>query len=139
MKKYADAAERRMNEELGTVCKLKYLFKFEYHVSYENIGSENEICGVLIGKINNCLNYNKDEISEIKWIGVDDLNFELKTRVNNYCPWMIVALYLLLFTTNNKFINISNVWTKLDFKNTLEKSIEHYFPNKNNWRIIHDD
>src|SRR5437867_4051905 len=48
---YVSSAERRLPEELGITCKLDYLFKFEYHVTYKNLGSENEICGTLIGII----------------------------------------------------------------------------------------
>lgn len=131
---YINAAERRVNEEINASCKLKYLFKFEYHVLYDKIGSENEMCGVLIGNINSCTNYNQDEISEIKWVGPDELNHELQNNIENYCPWMIIALYLLFFSQRNK--NINNYWDGSEFKKTLEKSIEYYFPNKEDWRLI---
>ncbi len=48
---YVSSGERRMPEELGIEGKLDYLNKFEYHVLYKNVGSENEICGTLIGII----------------------------------------------------------------------------------------
>ena len=62
---YVSSAERRLPEELGITCKLDYLFKFEYHVPYKNIGSENEICGTLIGIIEDPKKIRtvKDEIS----------------------------------------------------------------------------
>ena len=65
---YVSSAERRMPEEIGIDCKMNYVNKFEYHVPYKDIGSENEICGTLIGTINNFdESYMiKDEISEIK-------------------------------------------------------------------------
>ena len=44
---YVSSGERRMPEELGVEEKLDYLHKFEYHVPYKDIGSENEICGTL--------------------------------------------------------------------------------------------
>ena len=34
-------------KNLGIEEKLDYLHKFEYHVPYKDIGSENEICGTL--------------------------------------------------------------------------------------------
>lgn len=134
---YLEAAERRITEEINISCKLEYLFKFEYHVLYDNIGSENEMCGVLIGSINKCAKYNKNEISEIKWSGSDELNQELKKNIKNYCPWMITALYLLLFSNGNERNDIINrSWITSKFKKTLESSIEYYFPNKENWRLI---
>ena len=64
---YVSSAERRMPEEIGIVCKMNYMNKFEYHVPYKDVGSENEICGTLIGIVDDfdetCLI--KDEISEI--------------------------------------------------------------------------
>lgn len=48
---YVSSGERRMPEELGITGTLDYLHKFEYHVPYKDIGSENEICGTLVGVI----------------------------------------------------------------------------------------
>ncbi len=48
---YVSSAERRMPEEIGINCKMNYVNKFEYHVPYKNVGSENEICGTLIGTV----------------------------------------------------------------------------------------
>ena len=72
---YVSSAQRRIPEEIGISCKFDYLFKFEYHVPYKDIGSENEICGTLIGVIENSTQFNlvKDEISETKWITADEL------------------------------------------------------------------
>jgi len=42
---YVSSAERRMPEEIGIDCKMNYINKFEYHVPYKDVGSENEICG----------------------------------------------------------------------------------------------
>lgn len=134
---YITAAERRVTEEISISCKLEYLLKFEYHVLYDDVGSENEICGVLIGNINKCTNYNKNEISKIKWSGSDELNQELRKNIRNYCPWMITALYLLLFSNENERIDIINRnWITSKFKKTLERSIEYYFPNRESWRLI---
>jgi len=94
---YVSSAERRMPEEIGISCKMNYVNKFEYHVPYKDIGSENEICGTLIGTIDSFDESSliKDEISEIKWISSDELKNELKQNRDAYCPWMILALYLL--------------------------------------------
>jgi isopentenyl-diphosphate delta-isomerase len=137
---YVSSAERRLPEELGAACKLDYLFKFEYHVPYKDVGSENEICGTLIGQVNEPfeLKLVRDEISETKWVNGDDLVSDIEKNPQSYCPWMLVALYLLP-ESNKKMIekhkHIFDKWLKTEFKNKLEKSLQYHFPT-NNWRLL---
>ena len=144
---YVSSAERRMPEEIGIDCKMNYVNKFEYHVPYKNVGSENEICGTLVGIVDDfdetCLI--KDEISEIKWIGPDELKNELQHKWSAYCPWMILALYFLppysedvstiLGKANEKFSSlIPEQWVERDVP-TYVNAIKHHIPT-NNWRLV---
>ena len=136
---YVSSAERRLPEEIGISCKLDYLFKFEYHVPYKNIGSENEICGTLIGIIEDNTNIKlvKEEIDAIKWVSVDELLDDLKKVPEIYCPWMILALY---FLSNSKtdispeHKSILNVWNRKDINQILEKPVQYHFPDKK-WEL----
>ena len=138
---YVSSAERRMPEEIGIVCKMNYMNKFEYHVPYKDIGSENEICGTLIGIVDDfdetCLI--KDEISEIKWIDPDELKNELQQNMDVYCPWMVIALYFLdrsideLGFYNDKFRSLIGKWAKNN--SVYENAIKHYMPDTN-WRLV---
>jgi len=137
---YVSSAERRMPEEIGIDCKMNYMNKFEYHVPYKDIGSENEICGTLIGIVDDfdetCLI--KDEISEIKWIDPDELKNELQQNMDVYCPWMVIALYFLdrsSYPNGDKFHSLIKNWTKND--SIYKNAIKHYIPN-NNWRRVPD-
>ena len=137
---YASSAERRMPEEIGISCKMNYVNKFEYHVPYKDIGSENEICGTLIGTIDSFDESSmiKDEISEIKWINPDELKNELEHNRDVYCPWMIIALYFLADSESNtleKFNSLITKWTSDDLKLVYENAIKHYIPD-NNWRLV---
>jgi len=139
---YVSSAERRMPEEIGIDCKVSYVNKFEYHVPYKDIGSENEICGTLIGIVDDfdetCLI--KDEISEIKWIDPDELKNELQQNMDVYCPWMVIALYFLdrsSYPNGDKFHSLIKNWTSDDLKHVYENAIKHYIPN-NNWRRVPD-
>ena len=139
---YVSSAERRMPEEIGIDCKMNYMNKFEYHVPYKDIGSENEICGTLIGIVDDfdetCLI--KDEISEIKWIGPDELKNDLQQNMDVYCPWMVIALYFLdrsSYPNGDKFHSLIKNWTSDDLKHVYENAIKHYIPN-NNWRRVPD-
>jgi len=137
---YASSAERRMPEEIGISCKMNYVNKFEYHVPYKDVGSENEICGTLIGTIDSFDESSmiKDEISEIKWISADELKNELEHNRDVYCPWMIIALYFLADSESNtleKFNSLITKWASDDLKPVYENTIKHYIPD-NNWRLV---
>ena len=144
---YVSSAERRMPEEIGIVCKMNYMNKFEYHVPYKDVGSENEICGTLIGIVDDfdetCLI--KDEISEIKWIGPDELKSELQQNMDVYCPWMVIALYFLgdtrtglekiTYSESKKISRLIKNWTINDSNPIYLNAIKHYIPD-NNWRLM---
>ena len=137
---YISSAERRMPEEIGISCKFDYLFKFEYHVPYKNIGSENEICGTLLGLIENSSKFNlvEDEISEIKWISPKQLMDELQKNPEIYCPWMIIALYLLPNSEKSmlsKYKSIISKWTTPEMAKSLEEAIRYHLKD-NNWRFV---
>ena len=144
---YMSSAERRIPEEIGISCKMNFVNKFEYHVPYKDIGSENEICGTLVGIVDDfnetCLI--KDEISEIKWIGPDELKNEIQQNMDVYCPWMVIALYFLgdiraglekiTYSEGKKFSNLIKNWTINDSNPIYLNAIKHYIPD-NNWRLM---
>jgi len=137
---YVSSAERRMPEEIGIACEMNYVNKFEYHVTYKDIGSENEICGTLIGTVDNFDESSmiKDEISEIKWIDPDELKNELEQNRDVYCPWMVIALYFLANSDSNtlkKFNSLITKWASDDLKRVYQNAIKHYIPD-NNWRLV---
>ena len=138
---YVSSAERRLPEELGLSCKLDYLFKFEYHVPYKNIGSENEVCGTLIGIVDDPgkIKLVKDEISTIKWVTLEQLVSEIDKSPEIFCPWMLVALYFLPESNNKvseRHRKILEVWSSGSSNNKkhLEKSLKYHFPN-NTWGL----
>jgi len=137
---YVSSAERRMPEEIGINCEMNYVNKFEYHVPYKSVGSENEICGTLIGTVDSFDESSliKDEISEIKWIDPNELKNELEQNKDTYCPWMVIALYFLADSDSNileKFNSLITKWASDDLKHVYENAIKHYIPD-NNWRLV---
>ena len=139
---YVSSGERRMPEELGIKNTLDYLHKFEYHVSYKDIGSENEICGTLIGVIDKSIELKEieGEIDEIKWISAKELLSELKTNPQIYCPWMLIALELLDKSEKSmleKHANILSTWMNSEIKDELQKAIKNHLPD-NQWRIVNE-
>ena len=137
---YVSSGERRMPEELGIEGTLDYLHKFEYHVPYKDVGSENEICGTLIGIIDESteLKEIEGEIDEIKWISSKELIIELRKNPQIYCPWMLIAIELLEKSdksTLKKYANILTTWKSSDVHNELQKAIKIHLPN-DKWRLV---
>jgi len=66
---------------------VKYLFKFRYQANYKNIGSENELCSVYIGKSDVIPEINKMEVEDWKYISIEQLNEEFKKHPDCYTPW----------------------------------------------------
>ncbi len=140
---YVSSGERRMPEELGIEGKLDYLYKFEYHVSYKDIGSENEICGTLIGIINKDSEPKEieGEIDEIKWISAKELLLELKINPQIYCPWMLIALELLDKSKQSmleKYGNVLSTWMNSEINEGLYEAIKNHLP-KDKWRLVNEN
>lgn len=136
---YVLSGQRRLSDEIGMSCKLEYLFKFEYHVPYKDIGSENEICGTLIGIVNEPSDVNpmKEEISEASWVTNDEILADLENRPQVYCPWMVLALHLLPNSNMNilpQHKTILESWIKSNSKQTLVKSVKYHFPD-DSWEL----
>lgn len=137
---YVSSGERRMPEELGIEGKLDYLHKFEYHVPYKDVGSENEICGTLIGVIdeNTKLKEIEGEIDEIKWISAEELISEIKTNPKIYCPWMLIALNLLEKSDKailEKHANILSAWMNSKIYEGLTEAIKVHL-SEDKWRLV---
>ncbi len=82
------AAHRRIREELGVSCELRYLYKFVYQAKFGDIGSENENCWVFAGHFNGELNVDTDEISDWRFISPDKLTDEISANGEIYTPWL---------------------------------------------------
>ena len=139
---YVSSGERRMPEELGIEGKLDYLHKFEYHVPYKNVGSENEICGTLIGVIDETTELKKieGEIDEIKWISAKELLSEIKTNPKIYCPWMLIALEFLDKSDKSmleKYANILSTWMNNEVHEGLIDAIKTHLP-EDKWRLVNE-
>lgn len=90
---YKKAAERRLKEELGTAATVKFIDKFEYHAKYRNIGEENEICAVLVGRSQlKTIKINKREVAEVRFVSLKQLSQQIKKNPRVYTPWLRIVL-----------------------------------------------
>ena len=90
---YAEAGEKRLKEELGFTCSLKMVDKFQYQAQYKDIGSENELCAILVGEYNGeQIKKNSKEVANYKWVSADVLKGDFKKNPNKYAPWLKIGL-----------------------------------------------
>lgn len=84
---YDEAIHRRLNEEMGMKCKLEHIYSFVYKSKLNKNLIEHEHDSVFIGQTNDIPIINKNEVSEFKYININELKTELKIKPNNFTPW----------------------------------------------------
>ncbi|MES1924635.1 isopentenyl-diphosphate Delta-isomerase [Salinisphaera sp. T31B1] len=82
------AAKRRLHEELGVDAELTFLYRFEYHARFGDIGSEHELCSVYVGRTSASLSVNPNEISACQTMSAERLDAELADNPAAYTPWL---------------------------------------------------
>jgi isopentenyl-diphosphate Delta-isomerase len=84
-----DAVKRRVYEELNIqLGTCQFLYKFEYHATYLDQGSEHELCRVFVGRHQDEPTFNKEEIAQTKRLRPEILDRELQTQPRLYTPWL---------------------------------------------------
>ncbi len=85
------AIHRRLHEELGIRCPLRYLFKFQYQAQYGSAGAEHELCSVYIGRYDGALRINREEIAGWRWVSPQALEAEMAARdASRFTPWFVL-------------------------------------------------
>jgi isopentenyl-diphosphate delta-isomerase len=84
----ATAIHRRLGEELGMSCALRFLFKFQYQARFDHAGAERELCSVYIGRSDEPPQCDPDEIQAWRWVSPDGLQDELAgPESERFTPW----------------------------------------------------
>ena len=85
------ATARRLKEELGLSCPLRFLFKFQYQAQFDAAGAENELCSVFIGRSSQALAINRSEIHAWRWISPEGLCAEMSgVAATRFTPWFMI-------------------------------------------------
>lgn len=94
---YEDAAHRRLKEELGFDTDLDYVFKFIYKSDVGQGLTEHEYDYVFCGYYNQNINFNKEEVENIKWVELNKLKRLIKENPDEYTEWfkIIFDKYIL--------------------------------------------
>lgn len=96
------AAQRRMQEELGFVTDLEPAFDFIYKAQLDNDLTEHEYDHVLIGVFDGKIEPNEDEVGDYRYLAMDELKASVAERPLLYTEWFKIALPLLETHFNEK-------------------------------------
>jgi isopentenyl-diphosphate delta-isomerase len=85
------ATRRRLSEELGVGCDLKFLFKFQYHAQFDATGAEHELCSVFIGRSDAPPKINSEEIADWRWVAPEVLQRQMSSAERSrFTPWFML-------------------------------------------------
>lgn len=82
------AIARRLEEELGLRCPLRYLYKFRYQAPFGAAGSEHELCSVYAGTADARVRPNPHEVAAWRWVAPDALDREIAAQPERFTPWL---------------------------------------------------
>ena len=83
----AEAARRRLAEEMGVHCDVKPLFTAHYRAAVSNGYIEDEIVHAFGGTYEGAVAPDPAEVSEWKWMGLDELADDMTQRPESYTIW----------------------------------------------------
>ncbi len=89
---YFQGAKRRLKEELGIETKLTEKFNFIYKAEVGENLWEHELDYVFTGNFNGDFVLNKKEVSEVRYISMEDLDKEMKANPENFTKWFKIIL-----------------------------------------------
>jgi len=93
--KVAEAAVRRLKEEMGLECALQEAFTFVYRSEYENGLTEHEYDHVFIGYSESMPEPDINEVHCYKYIDLQSLIEDVATNAQNYTTWFRICLPLV--------------------------------------------
>jgi isopentenyl-diphosphate delta-isomerase len=89
---YLEGAKRRLQEELGIEVELSEKFSFIYKANVGNGLWEHELDHVFTGTFENEFMLNREEVEEVKYISMEDLDKEMTEKPENFTEWFKIIL-----------------------------------------------
>ncbi|RQO34476.1 isopentenyl-diphosphate delta-isomerase [Chryseobacterium sp. KBW03] len=89
---YEEGAVRRLKEELGIEAELSEKFNFIYKADVGGGLWEHELDHVFVGNHEADFNLNKDEVEEVRFISIEDLDKEISEHPENFTEWFKIIL-----------------------------------------------
>ncbi|PTT71432.1 MULTISPECIES: isopentenyl-diphosphate Delta-isomerase [unclassified Chryseobacterium] len=89
---YLEGAKRRVKEELGIDVELSEKFNFIYKADVGNGLWEHELDHVFTGTFEGEFYLNKDEVEEVRYISLENLNKEISESPDHFTEWFKIIL-----------------------------------------------
>ncbi|HEX2841084.1 isopentenyl-diphosphate Delta-isomerase [Hyphomicrobium sp.] len=83
----ADAAARRLSEEMGFSCPLEWLGIVQYHAAFDNGLSEHEVVHVFRGRYEGPLKPDPAEAEGFQWCDLDRLRDDIAAVPDRFSVW----------------------------------------------------
>ena len=82
------AAHRRLKEEMGFDCEMREVFTFKYEADVGNGLREREYDHILFGRFDGRPEPDPEEVSDWRWIGLEELKREIGRAEGSFTPWL---------------------------------------------------
>jgi isopentenyl-diphosphate delta-isomerase len=99
------ATQRRLLDELNIASSLEFAYKFSYEAGFGDLGSENELCHVFLGKVGASVRANDYEIAGIRYVSAGELATELDDLPGQFTPWFKMEWQTLLTEHKGRLAN----------------------------------
>lgn len=87
------AANRRLQEEMGFTTELKEEFSFIYRAELDGNMIEHELDHVFFGTFEGDIHFNKEEVNDFKWVSMPDLMNDVEKSPSSYTEWFKILLF----------------------------------------------
>lgn len=94
--KTLDAAQRRLQEELGFATELTAVFEFTYKASFDNGLTEHEFDHVYTGTYEGSIKPNMNEVLDYCYKSMEDIQESLQSHPHKYTVWFAIAFPRIL-------------------------------------------
>ncbi len=81
------ATRRRLEDELNLRAQLEHVYWFCYTAAFGDLGSENELCHVYLGRVGDDVRPNDSEIAAIRYLTAERLAVEMADAPESFTPW----------------------------------------------------
>ena len=88
----ADAAARRVAQELGVSPALRFVFSFSYEADWDGIHGEHELDHVFMGRCVAALDPDPSEIDAVRWVDATTLAALRAEDTSALTPWFRLAI-----------------------------------------------
>ncbi|MDD7390412.1 MAG: isopentenyl-diphosphate Delta-isomerase [Lachnospiraceae bacterium] len=86
-----DAIERRLQEELGVTAPCRELSHFVYYMKFSDEMHEYELDHIFLGTYDGEVDFDRNEIEEVKWVDFDWLEDDMEKNPDHYACWFLIA------------------------------------------------